>query len=78
MTLNRQLSCLDCPTGTEMAPFGGEPFAIDYGGTESRVENLSGWRCGTCGEVLFDPESATRYAAAGDALVLAARDRQGN
>jgi len=39
-------------------------------------KGLSGWRCGACGEVEFDAESARRYAAAGDALVLRARERQ--
>jgi HTH-type transcriptional regulator/antitoxin MqsA len=41
-----------------------------------KVEGLSGWRCGACGEVEFDPESARRYAAAGDVLVLRERERQ--
>ena len=35
---------------------------------------LAGWRCGACGEVEFDRESARRYAAAGDELVLRARE----
>jgi HTH-type transcriptional regulator/antitoxin MqsA len=41
-----------------------------------KVEGRSGWRCGACGEVEFDAESARRYAAAGDALVLRDRERQ--
>jgi HTH-type transcriptional regulator/antitoxin MqsA len=41
-----------------------------------RVEGLSGWRCGSCGEVEFDAESARRYAQAGDDLVLRERERQ--
>ena len=40
------------------------------------VEGLSGWRCGACGEVEFDADSARRYAAAGDELVLRDRERQ--
>jgi HTH-type transcriptional regulator/antitoxin MqsA len=40
------------------------------------VEGLSGWRCGACGEVEFDPDSAQRYGAAGDELVLRDRERQ--
>jgi hypothetical protein len=44
-------------------------------GQKVKVDGLSGWRCGACGEVEFDPERARRYAAAGDALLL--RERQG-
>lgn len=38
-----------------------------------KVEGLSGRRCPNCAEVVFDPPSAERYAAAGDELVLTAR-----
>jgi HTH-type transcriptional regulator/antitoxin MqsA len=37
---------------------------------------LSGWRCAACDEVEFDPDSAHRYAEAGDELVRAERERQ--
>ena len=40
------------------------------------VQGLSGWRCGACGEVEFDAESARRYAAVGDKLVLRNREKQ--
>jgi HTH-type transcriptional regulator/antitoxin MqsA len=59
-----------------MTRFEGETFTIEHAGMESKVENLSGWRCAACGEVEFDAESARRYAAAGDALVLRDRERQ--
>ena len=49
---------------------------VKYAGRKVKVEGLSGWRCGACGEVEFDAESARRYAAAGDALVLRERERQ--
>ncbi len=35
-----------------------------------------GWRCGHCGEVEFDAESAHRYVQAGDVLVLKQRAKQ--
>jgi len=38
-----------------------------------KVQNLSGWRCDACEEIEFDAKSARRYAAAGDELVLRAR-----
>jgi HTH-type transcriptional regulator/antitoxin MqsA len=45
-------------------------------GSCSDVDPLSGWRCGTCGEVEFDADSAERYAAAGDELVRREPERQ--
>jgi len=59
-----------------MARFEGETFVIDYAGLSATVDGLSGWRCGECGEVEFDPDSARRYAEAGDALVLRERELQ--
>jgi HTH-type transcriptional regulator/antitoxin MqsA len=60
-----------------MTHFENETFTIDHAGMNVRVEGLSGWRCGSCGEVEFDAESARRYAAIGDELVLQERARQG-
>jgi HTH-type transcriptional regulator/antitoxin MqsA len=59
-----------------MASFKGKNFTIEHAGLTAKVEHLSGWRCGACGEVEFDAASARRYAAAGDALVLRDRERQ--
>jgi len=68
--------CLNCEGGQSLSRFEGETFTIGQAGLTATVEGLSGWRCGTCGEVEFDPESALRYAAAGDQLVLRDRERQ--
>ena len=68
--------CLNCENRKGLTRFGGETFTVEHAGHEVKVEGLSGWRCGACGEVEFDAESARRYAAAGDALVLRARERQ--
>ncbi len=68
--------CLNCETETELSRFEHEAFNVEHAGMADTVENLSGWRCDTCGEVEFDPDSAQRYAAAGDALVLRDRERQ--
>ena len=54
----------------------GESFVIEHAGMTATVEGLSGWRCGACGEVEFDAESARRYAAAGDVFALRDRERQ--
>ncbi len=56
-------------------PFDNETFNVVHADLNTEVKGLAGWRCGACGEVEFDRESARRYAAAGDELVLRARDR---
>ena len=56
--------------------FAAETITVEHAGLTSAVGNLSGWRCGGCRDVLFDADSAARYAAAGDALVLQERERQ--
>ena len=59
-----------------MARFENKSFPIDYAGRKVRVAGLSGWRCNSCEEVEFDADSARRYAAAGDELVLRQREQQ--
>jgi HTH-type transcriptional regulator/antitoxin MqsA len=59
-----------------MTRFEEETFTIDHASAKAIVKGLSGWRCNSCGEVEFDAESARRYAAAGDELVLQERARQ--
>ena len=46
-------------------------------GMKSSVPAISGWFCSICGEIEFDEstDSLQRWAAAGDALVLRARER---
>lgn len=69
-------TCVNCGTRKGMTRFEGKKFAVDHAGMTATVGELSGWRCGACGEVEFDADSARRYAAAGDALVLRERVRQ--
>ena len=57
--------CLNCEDRKGLTRFDGEAFAVEHAGEKVKVEGLSGWRCGACGEVEFDAESARRYAAAG-------------
>jgi HTH-type transcriptional regulator/antitoxin MqsA len=68
--------CINCESRKGMTHFENETFTIDHAGMSAKVEGLSGWRCDSCGEVEFDAESARRYAAAGDELVLRERARQ--
>jgi HTH-type transcriptional regulator / antitoxin MqsA len=68
--------CLSCDTRKGMSRFEGETFTIEHAGMTATVEGLSGWRCKGCGEIEFDADSARRYAAAGDELVLRDREQQ--
>jgi HTH-type transcriptional regulator / antitoxin MqsA len=69
--------CLNCDSRKGMVRFDSESFTLEHAGLREKVEDLSGWRCPMCGEVEFDAESAKRYAAAGDELVLRERVRVG-
>ena len=68
--------CANCASGKGMVRVKDEAFTVKHAGMTMTVKGLSGWRCGECNEIEFDAESARRYAAAGDELVLRARDRQ--
>lgn len=67
-------NCANCGTRNSMTRFENESFTIRHEGFTAKVRALSGWRCGACEEVEFDPQSAMQYAEAGDALVLKARE----
>jgi HTH-type transcriptional regulator / antitoxin MqsA len=55
--------------------FENESRTIEYAGRTATVTGLSGWRDAD-GEVVFDADSARRYAAAGDELVIRDREKQ--
>jgi HTH-type transcriptional regulator/antitoxin MqsA len=60
-----------------MTPFFNETHQVSFNDMTADVEDLSGFRCGSCGEIEYEQHSAERYAAAGDALVLEARRAAG-
>lgn len=68
--------CINCESRKGLTRFENETSVIDHAGLSAKVEGLAGWRCDSCGEVEFDAESARRYAAAGDELVLRERAQQ--
>jgi HTH-type transcriptional regulator / antitoxin MqsA len=68
--------CRSCESRKGMMRFEDETFTIEHAGRTATVKGLSGWRCDACGEVEFDAESARRYAAAGDELVICDRVQQ--
>ena len=65
--------CGECGAAAPVR-FDGETFTIEHVGLMTEVMGLAGWRCSACGEIEFDTDSARRYAAAGDELVLRARE----
>ncbi len=69
--------CVCCDAGGEMVPFANETHQVSYRNLQAEVTGLSGFRCSACDEIEYDQESAERYAAAGDALVLASRKAAG-
>lgn len=68
--------CTQCKSRKDMVRFKDETFTVKHAGLSAKVKGLSGWRCETCDEIEFDAASAQRYAAAGDALVMRAREQQ--
>jgi HTH-type transcriptional regulator/antitoxin MqsA len=58
-----------------MTPFEGEILEVCSGGESIPLDRLSGWLCQGCGERIFDPDSALRWAEAGDRLVIQGRQR---
>jgi HTH-type transcriptional regulator / antitoxin MqsA len=68
--------CQSCASRDGMTRFEDKTLTIEHAGMTAKVEGLSGWRCDACEEVEFDAESALRYAAASDQLVLRDRARQ--
>lgn len=69
-------ACPDC-AAPHWQRFENETQEVEHAGRKTTVPGLSGKRCASCGETLFDDESARRYAAAGDELVLAERKSVG-
>ncbi len=51
--------CVNCGTRKGMIRFEDKKFTVDHAGMTATVDGLSGWRCGACGEVEFDADSAT-------------------
>lgn len=70
----KKRTCGAC--GGPVKRFTDEAFTLAHRGASVTVAGLSGWRCASCGEVEFDADSAARYAAAGDALVMEERQRE--
>jgi HTH-type transcriptional regulator/antitoxin MqsA len=69
--------CGACGGNLDAGRFEGQTFTVEHAGMAIDVAGLSGWRCPSCGEVEFDPDSARKYAAAGDELVAQERAGQG-
>lgn len=49
---------------------------VSHNGKSVTLTGLSGWFCPVCNDGWFDDESSARLSAAGDALVLKAREQR--
>ena len=54
--------------------FENETFTLTHAGHSTEIKGFSGWRCGACDEIEFDPASALQFAAVGDELVMRTRE----
>ncbi|MBV4475855.1 type II toxin-antitoxin system MqsA family antitoxin [Pseudomonas botevensis] len=70
--------CFSCGAPEGMRHFKGRGETMSVKGMEQRLDDLSGWECQACAEVIFDPGSAERYSDACDELVIAGRQMIGN
>jgi HTH-type transcriptional regulator/antitoxin MqsA len=73
--MNREelIACPEC--GLVMTPFNGETLNLCFKGESIPLDGLSGWVCQGCEERVFHPDSALRWAAAGDRLLIQDRQR---
>jgi len=62
-------NCVCCGAAKGMTRFEAEAMPVTYRQFSRMVHGLSGWRCGECSEVEFDPESAIAYGQVGDQLL---------
>lgn len=65
--------CPVCGSIGSLSTFEGETMRAGSGEFSTKVERLSGTRCAICSEIFLDSASATRYAAAGDDMVMQRR-----
>ncbi|MGQ2970646.1 MAG: type II toxin-antitoxin system MqsA family antitoxin [Allorhizobium sp.] len=70
-------NCISCGSVGTMARVENATYQVNFRDLKTDVGGLSGFRCATCGEIEFDADSAERYGAAGDSLVLQARREVG-
>lgn len=66
-----------CPScgGRKMTREENRSETIRYGGESITLSGLAGWFCPECHDGVFDDESSARHAAAGDELILRARQK---
>ena len=70
--------CFSCGAPEGMRHFEGRGETMSVKGMERRIDDLSGWECQACGEVILNPGCSERYSDACDELVIAGRQMIGN
>ena len=74
------LAATDCPAcgaDDSLVAFRNEARPLASGGVVTSVTGLSGHACEVCGDFFLDDASAAKFAKAGDALVVEARQQAG-
>lgn len=61
--------CLSCGRQDAMRHFSGRSETTEVKGLHRRIDDLCGWECQVCGEVIFDPDDAERYSDFCDDIV---------
>ncbi|MGE1155707.1 type II toxin-antitoxin system MqsA family antitoxin [Pseudomonas kitaguniensis] len=67
--------CASCGSDDAMQQFVGRTFTINTRGMTRDIPDIAGWECQVCKEIEFDydDDSAERYSAASDQLLIDAR-----
>ncbi|MGK9415378.1 type II toxin-antitoxin system MqsA family antitoxin [Pseudomonas cedrina] len=65
----KRQQCCSCGRQDGMLHFLGRSETMEVKGLLRRIDNLSGWECEACGEVLLDPQDAERYSNLCDDIV---------
>ena len=69
--------CFSCGRHDGMHHFSGRSETSEVKGLHRRIDDLSGWECQACGEVILDPEDAERYSDHCDEIVNSFRQMVG-
>jgi HTH-type transcriptional regulator / antitoxin MqsA len=69
--------CFSCGRPDGMLRFSGRSETMEVKGLLRRIDNLAGWECEACGEVILDPQDAERYSNLCDEIVHSFRQMIG-
>lgn len=70
--------CFSCGRKDGMHHFSGRSITAEVKGLLRRIDNLAGWECQACGEVILDAEDAERHSDFCDEIVHTFRQMIGS